>query len=99
MEKKHFLATATPTKEDFLQNMNEEEKAIMALHLSYVNQMAVEGEIFFSGACLDGAMGLIVYKADSYESALEMFNNDPLVRSSIMQTQLHPFKTGYFQSN
>lgn len=55
--------------------------------------MTEEGKIFFSGACLDGALGLIVYQAESFGSGLEMFKDDPLVRSGILETQLHPFKT------
>jgi uncharacterized protein YciI len=38
-------------------------------------------------------MGLIVYKAESYEAAVEFFENDPFVKSEIMNTEIHPFKT------
>ncbi|NHM34002.1 YciI family protein [Neobacillus terrae] len=98
MEKKQFLATAKPRTENFLQNMSEEEKAVFDKHFVYVNQMFSEGKILFSGACLDGTMGIICYLAESYEDALEMFKNDPLVQSDIGETQLHPFKTGHLQN-
>lgn len=77
LEKKQFLATAKPKTENFLQNMSEEEKTVFAKHFAYVNQLFLEGKILFSGACLDGEMGLICYLAESYEVALEMFKNDP----------------------
>jgi uncharacterized protein YciI len=95
LEKKQFLATAKPRTESFLQNMIEEEKAVFANHIAYVNRMFSEGKILFSGACLDGAMGIICYLAESYEDALKMFKNDPLVQIGIGDTQLHPFKTGH----
>jgi uncharacterized protein YciI len=44
-------------------------------------------------------MGLIIYQAESFEDALEMFEKDPLIQSGLMETQLHPFKTGYVQTN
>lgn len=94
MEQMQFLATAIPKTENFIQNMNDQEKAIFAKHFAYVNQLFSEGKILFSGACLDGEMGLICYLAESYEVALERFKNDPLVQSGIVETQLHPFKTG-----
>ncbi|CRK81978.1 YciI family protein [Neobacillus massiliamazoniensis] len=97
MEQLYFLETAIPKKENWLQNMTEEEKAVMAQHFAYVNQLFSEGKIFFSGACTDGAMGIIIYQAESYESAFEMFQNDPLVKSGITNTDLHPFKAGHMQ--
>lgn len=79
--------------------MSEEEKAVFAKHFAYVNQMFSDGKILFSGACLDGAMGIICYLAESYEDALEMFENDPLVQSGFGDTQLHPFKMGHLKNN
>lgn len=88
----HFLVTATPKRENFGGNITEEEKTIISQHLDYVNQMIAEGKILFAGSCLDGAMGLIIYKEESYGAALKLFENDPLVKSEIMKTEIHPFK-------
>jgi uncharacterized protein YciI len=60
--------------------MSEEEKKVLTKHFAYVNQMFFEGKILYSGACLDGAMGIICYLAESYEDALEMFKNYHLVQ-------------------
>lgn len=95
MELLQFLATARPKRENWLQNITEEEKTIMAQHFAYTNQSFQEGKIVFDGACLDGTMGIIVYQAASEEAALEMFNKDPLVKSGIMNTELHPFRMGH----
>lgn len=93
MEQQHFLVTATAKRENFRENVTEEEKTIISQHLDYINQMVAKKKILFTGSCVDGAMGLIVYKAESYEAALELFENDPLVKSGIMNTEIHPFKT------
>jgi hypothetical protein len=44
-------------------------------------------------------MGLIIYQAESFEDALGVFEKDPLIQSGLMGTRLHPFKTGYVQTN
>lgn len=93
MEQQHFLVTATPKRENFRENATEEEKKIISQHLDYVHQMVAEKKILFTGSCLDGAMGLIVYQTESYEAAIELFETDPLVKSEIMNTEIHPFKT------
>jgi uncharacterized protein YciI len=98
LELLHFLATAKPRRENFIQTLTEEEKAVMAKHFAYTNQLFSEGNITFDGACLDGALGLIVYKAESEEAAFEMFKNDPLVKSGIVDTELHPFRVGHIQN-
>lgn len=95
MEYLRFLATAKPKREHWLQNISDEEKAVMARHFAYTSQMFAEGNIVFDGACLDGTMGIIVYQAKSQEAALELFNNDPLVKSGIMSTELRPFRAGH----
>lgn len=98
MELLHFLAIANPRRENFIQTLTEEEKEVMAKHFAYTNQLFSEGKIAFDGACLNGALGLIVYKAESEEAAFEMFNNDPLVKSGIVDTGFHPFRVGHIQN-
>ncbi len=98
MELLQFLATAKPKRENWMQNITEVEKAVMAQHFAYANQLFSEGKIVFGGACLDGALGIIVYKAESEEAAFEMFENDPLVKSGIMDTEFHRFRTGHIQN-
>jgi uncharacterized protein YciI len=95
LELLQFLATAKPKRESWLQTMTDEEKTIMAQHFAYANQLFSEGKIVFDGACLDGAMGIIVYQAESQEAAFELHSNDPLVKSGIVNTELHPFRVGH----
>lgn len=97
MELLQFLATARPKRENWLQNITEEEKTVMAQHFVYANQFFSEGKIIFDGACLDGALGIIVYQAESEEAGFELFENDPLVRSGIMDTEFHRFRMGMYK--
>lgn len=97
MEKLEFLAIAKAKRENWLATMTAEEKAIMAKHLEYVGQMFAEGKVVLAGPCLDGAYGIIIYKADSPEEAQEMFENDPAVQAGILNMELHPFKVGVME--
>lgn len=95
----HFIGIARPRRENWLQSITEDEKAVMAEHLSYVDKLFQNGEIVFTGACLDGAFGIVVYKAESKEEALKLFEDDPLVKSNIANTEFHPFRTGHIQGS
>lgn len=91
------MGIAKSRRENWFQNMTEEEKAVMGQHLMYVKRLESEDKLMMSGACLDGAFGILVYKADSQDAALKMFENDPLVKSGIVETEFHPFSVGYLQ--
>lgn len=60
-------------------------------------QKFAEGKIVVDGACFDGTLGIIVYTADSEEEAVELFKNDPLVKSDIVDTELRQFRVGSIQ--
>lgn len=97
MELLHFVALAKPKRKNFLQEWTQEEKAIMAQHFAYVEKLQSEDKLILSGACLDGAFGMLIYKAESQEAAFHMFENDPLTQSGIAETEFHPFSVGKIQ--
>jgi uncharacterized protein len=97
MEQLEFLAIAKGKRENWLATMTPEEQAIMGKHLEYVRQMSSEGKVILAGPCLDGAYGIIIYKAASFEEAQVLFNNDPAVQADIMDMELHPFKVAVME--
>ena len=92
-----FMGTARPKRERWLETMTDEERAVMAQHFAYVNRLYSEGSIVFSGACTDGAMGVIIYQAESEEEARQLFENDPLTKSGRTSTEFHPFTIGHMK--
>jgi uncharacterized protein YciI len=90
-----FIGLARPKRENFVQTMTDEEKAVFAQHFSYVEGLHTEGKLVISGACLDGAFGMIIYRAETEEEARSMFENDPLTKSGITNTEFHPFRVGH----
>jgi uncharacterized protein len=97
MEQFEFLAIGKAKRENWMATMTPEEKAVMAKHSEYVRKMFSEGKVVLSGPCLDGAYGIIIYKAKSIEAANEMFKNDPAVKAGVMDIELHPFRVGVME--
>lgn len=73
-----YVARSTPVKSP------EEIKAVLPEHLAYQAELERKGQLAFAGPMSDETgehiqgMGLIVYRADSFEAAREMAKNDPM---------------------
>ncbi|WP_160723625.1 YciI family protein [Bacillus sp. USDA818B3_A] len=93
-----FLAIGKAKRENWLATMTDEEKEVMTKHSEYVGKMFSEGRIVMAGPCVDGAYGLIIYKAESFASAQEMYDNDPAVKAGIMEMELHPFRVAVMEN-
>ncbi|GAE24519.1 hypothetical protein JCM9140_455 [Halalkalibacter wakoensis JCM 9140] len=60
-----------------------------AEHLAYLEQLEANGNIFAKGPFVDGAGGLVIYKADSFEEAKKLAEADPYVIQGVRTLQLH----------
>lgn len=98
MEQLHFVSIAKAKRENWLQDITQEERAVMGQHFEYVEQLSSEGKVIFAGACLDGAFGIVVFKAESEEAARKIYENDPVVKAGILDTEFHLFKVGKLQN-
>ncbi|NBG89301.1 YciI family protein [Isachenkonia alkalipeptolytica] len=60
----------------------DEKKDVEVLeeHKAYLQKYLNEGKIFAKGPFLDHTGGLIIYKTDTEEEALEIAKNDPVIR-------------------
>lgn len=61
-------------------------------HLSYLEKLEQEGKIHIRGPFADGAGGLVVYKAETFEEAKEMAENDPYIVHGVRRLELHEWK-------
>ncbi|MCR8634637.1 YciI family protein [Paenibacillus radicis (ex Xue et al. 2023)] len=92
MEQLEFVYIFKPRREDFLQTLTLVEMTAMGAHFDYCNGLQAEGILIMSGACTDGAYGMVVFKADSEEEARRIFDNDPVVIADVVDAELHPYK-------
>jgi uncharacterized protein len=58
-------------------------------HLDYLQALVEQDKVHLKGPFLDGAGGLVVYKADSLEEAQTLAEEDPYVKEGVRRLELH----------
>ena len=58
---------------------SKKDNEILDVHKAYLQKLIDEGKIFAKGPFTDHSGGLVIYKADSYEEAKRMAENDPAI--------------------
>jgi uncharacterized protein YciI len=94
-----FISLLRPKRQDFLATMTPEEKATMGRHMNYVRNLFADGKILLGGAATDGAVGILIYRVNSEEEAMHLFDNDPAVLEDIGYPELHPFHIGILSTS
>jgi uncharacterized protein len=61
-------------------------------HLDHLAKMRREGKIFANGRFLDGAGGLVIYKAESFEDVQRMVLDDPYVVHKARNYEIHEWE-------
>lgn len=92
-----FVYLFTPKRENWLATMTLEEQEAIGKHLEYTKRLSIEGKIILAGPTLDGDYGIVVFKAESPEEAQEIYSNDPVVQSGVLNTELHPYKVSILE--
>lgn len=87
-----YVYVIRATRPDFSETMSAEEEKIMSVHFEYLEKRLHSGELVLAGPCLDGAFGIVVFRAESKEEAEAFMNNDPAVKGGLMAAELHPFR-------
>ncbi|MCX8131673.1 MAG: YciI family protein [Clostridia bacterium] len=87
-----FIYLFKPKRENFLQTMTQEEMAAFGGHSEYTEKLFAEGKVILMGGCLDGAYGIVIFRAESTEEAQQIFKNDPAVKAGIVHAELHPYQ-------
>ncbi|MFC0472789.1 YciI family protein [Halalkalibacter kiskunsagensis] len=58
-------------------------------HLAYLEELEKEGKVHAKGPFTDGEGGLVIYKADSYEEAKILAEQDPYIVQGVRSLKLH----------
>jgi uncharacterized protein len=67
----------------------EKSQEFRPAHVEFLDQKSKEGKILARGRFVDGAGGLIIYKADSLEDAKKIAASDPYVVNGARSLELH----------
>ncbi|OLN23643.1 hypothetical protein BTO30_03485 [Domibacillus antri] len=70
----------------------EKNNEVRPLHVEYLEKLEEKGKVFARGPFGDDSGGLVIYIADSYEEALELAENDPIVTHSVRRLELKEWK-------
>lgn len=61
-------------------------------HLEHLNKMRENGSIFANGRFLDGAGGLVIYMASSFDEVKSFVEEDPLVIKGARGYEIHEWE-------
>lgn len=75
-----------------MDSITDEESEVMGQHFRYLQDLLEEEKVILAGPCLDGAFGIVIFQAESSESAQKIMQNDPSVKEGVMKAELHPYR-------
>ncbi|MBH0162871.1 YciI family protein [Fictibacillus sp. 26RED30] len=58
-------------------------------HLDYLAELVTQDKVHLKGPFLDGAGGMVVYKAESLDEAKQLAEEDPYVKEGVRRLELH----------
>jgi uncharacterized protein YciI len=70
----------------------EKSQELRPAHVQFLDNMELEGKIFARGRFADGAGGLIIYRAESFDVAKKIAESDPYVKSGARSLELHEWE-------
>jgi uncharacterized protein len=89
---REFVYIIKPIRERLMETMTPSDEEIMNEHFDYLKDLLGKEQLILAGPCLDGAMGIVVFLAESEEEARKIMENDPSVQQGLMQSELHPYR-------
>jgi uncharacterized protein YciI len=71
----------------------DEEASILSEHFRYLKSLTEQGVVLVFGRTQNNdpsTLGITIFRAESEDAARSIMNNDPPVKSGIMQAELFP---------
>ena len=91
----HYLYRIQPTRVEMLtRGHTARETEIVAQHFAYLQQLTEQGVVVLAGRTLntdEKSFGIVIFRADSEESARTVMEQDPAVRHQVMRAELYPY--------
>jgi uncharacterized protein YciI len=95
-ESTQYLYKIQPTRLEMLtQGPTPEEATIVAQHFAYLKDLAEQGVVVLAGRTLntdESTFGIVIFNANSEESARDIMNSDPAVKKGVMRAELYPYR-------
>jgi uncharacterized protein YciI len=76
---------------------SQDEERVLEAHFDRLKEALADRRLILAGPCLDGAFGIVVFRASSEMEAAAFMEGDPAVREGLMTATLHPFRVSLFE--
>jgi len=87
-----YLIKLTLVRHELREHASPAEAAVFREHFERLRWERDQGRGLLAGPCLDGALGVIVFRAPCEVKARRFMEDDPTVAAGLMRAQLHPFR-------
>ena len=95
-ESAEFLVVLTPVRPGMVvEGPLPEEMPVLAAHLAWLEQLAVEGRVLFAGRTQEAdpsSFGIVLLRAGGEAEARRLAGQDPAVTAGLMEARVHPFR-------
>lgn len=75
------------------ENWTNEDNQIVDKHFNYLKELLNQNKLILAGRTTnEDKFGIVIFEAESDESAQEIMNNDPAILNGIMTGELYPYR-------
>ena len=98
-----YLYRIQPTRAAMLtEGPTEGEAALVSAHFNYLKALVEQGVVILAGRTLNtdpSSFGIIIFNADSDDSARALVDADPAVSGGVMRAELFPYRVALIAEN
>ena len=89
---KFYLCKYIPPRADFINTMTDTERALMALHGRFLNELLDKDIVVAHGPVMDdkGGYGVSLYQIADDQDITDITSQDPIVRQGVGHYEHHP---------
>lgn len=82
-----------PTRPGMVVSATDEETAVVAEHLGYLQELKAAGILILAGRTQvdEGTFGITIFEAPDEASARAVMQTDPAVSAGVMRAELYPY--------
>lgn len=98
-----YLYRIQPTRAAMLpEGPTEAEAALVSAHFNYLKALREQGVVILAGRTLNTdptSFGIVIFNADSDDSARALVDTDPAVSGGVMRAELFPYRIALIAEN
>lgn len=94
-----FIYFLRPSREGLAEAPTPEEEARLEEHFRYLRSQLEQGRLVLAGPCLDGTIGVVIFRAETEEATRQFMEGDPAVSHGLMSAELHRFRVSLLRTD